>query len=368
MRSFLAYCEDGERVSIFDGTLDGQVVQPRGTGPLHNTWDRVWLPDDYSGTLAELESSAFVVSARHLPFLELAQTLRGRDYSQIFEIHITVAAANADEETLQKFKTACSSLKESFGAVKPVLIQNASGEAARQMMTASHHVGSLPEIHVLAFRLSQAFVKMGYEIVRTKIEANMSNSGVPISDEEAGRLSPENYFEFHVKLSLQPGCDEQHLSEVAAQTGARLSRSALRVTDSGVQKRFVTLRLYGVGSNSALQRFDRCCSDLENAGYFIDSRIREYAVYDSNVRLDKGWIDSTNGAHASSESPAASPKTNKLGSSPTSPPAPISMRRETSRWESQPGVNLVRSSSARSNGSAGREPERPWEQHWRIET
>ena len=38
--------------------------------------------------------------------------------------------------------------------MKPVLIENASGEAPRQLMTASHHVGNLPEIHVRVLEFS----------------------------------------------------------------------------------------------------------------------------------------------------------------------------------------------------------------------
>lgn len=351
LRSFLGFCEDGCRVEVFEGTLEGQVVDPRGSGPLHNTWDRVWLPDDFPGTLAELETSAFVVSARHLPFLELAQTLRGRDYSQIFEIHVTVQAPEGQADPMQTFRDACLGLKSSFGAVKPVLIQNASGEAARQMMTASHHVGTLPEVHVLAFRLSQALVQQGYRVERTKIEANMSNSGVPISDEEAARLSPENYFEFHVKLSLPPGFDEDNLRAVTASNDARLSRSALRVTGQGVQKRFVTQRLYGIGRDSALKRFERCCSELSASGFAIESRIREYAVYDSNVRLDRGWID-----------------------------APGKLAQPVVAEELQPAARLPRTSTATEAqqaepAAAGVPPEAPaldrdtsaWEQGWRAQ-
>jgi len=287
LHSFLAFT-DGHRVHIFDGVVEGSVVSPRG-GALHNSWDRIWLPDGYPGTLAELESSAFVVSVRHLPFLELAQELRGRDYSQIFEIHVTVDS-DGSAESVQAFKDACLGLRQTFGHVKPVLIDNASGISHRQLMTASHHVGSLPEVHVLAFRLSQALVKAGFRIARTKIEASMSNHGVPVSDEEAVLLSPENYFEFHVKLSLPPDFDEGRLRSIAAVLGARLSRSAFRVT-AGAQKRFVTMRIYSVGRTTAVERFDNLCRGLHTAGFAIDSKIREYAVYDSNVHLDHGWID-----------------------------------------------------------------------------
>jgi len=57
------------------------------------------------------------------------------------------------------------------------------------------------------------------------------------------------------------------------------------------QRRFVNLRMYQVGRETALKRFQACVDELQASGYGVERLIREYAVYDSNVGLDRGWID-----------------------------------------------------------------------------
>jgi hypothetical protein len=55
--------------------------------------------------------------------------------------------------------------------------------------------------------------------------------------------------------------------------------------------RFATLRIYDVGAESALARFNSFKDALTGAGHAIATTLREYAVYDSNVELDRGWLD-----------------------------------------------------------------------------
>jgi hypothetical protein len=92
------------------------------------------------------------------------------------------------------------------------MIELSTGLVQKQLMTSSYHVGTMKDVlkqviysnlitNLKAFTLSQTFVREGFVITRTKLEALFSNRGVPITDEEAAALSPENYFEFHIKVS-----------------------------------------------------------------------------------------------------------------------------------------------------------------------
>ena len=119
----------------------------------------------------------------------------------------------------------------------------------------------------------------------------MSNKGIPLTEEEAQLLSPENYFEFHIKLRLPPGFDYELLKSLAQEHDAHISRNPMQTMTGGWQKRFVNLRMYSVGKETAVRRLNRCIESLQSNGFAIDRVIREYAVYDSNVALDKGWID-----------------------------------------------------------------------------
>ena len=146
--------------------------------------------------------------------------------------------------------------------------------------------------------MSQSFIREGFNITRTKLEALFSNRGVPITDQEAQTLSPENYFEFHIKVVLEPENTEKLLNAIAPYSG-HLSKNGFKKIESGKEQRFVTLRLYGIGKETAAAKLEECTKAIREAGFQTYSSIREYSVYDSNVNLDKGWInkvtDSPNG-------------------------------------------------------------------------
>jgi hypothetical protein len=76
-------------------------------------------------------------------------------------------------------------------------------------------------------------------------------AGVPKTDTEAAALSPHNYFEFHYKLRLPLEYDRPALAALCQTYTAKLSRSALKKLSKGYHHRFVTLRIYDVGANSA---------------------------------------------------------------------------------------------------------------------
>jgi hypothetical protein len=71
---------------------------------------------------------------------------------------------------------------------------------------------------------------------------------------------------------------------------AHLSRNASREPVDGIEERFVTLRSYRVGRSTAEQRLHRLLAALERAGEQVIEVESEYAVYDSNLALDAGWL------------------------------------------------------------------------------
>lgn len=61
---------------------------------------------------------------------------------------------------------------------------------------------TLKGVQLEAFQLAQKISKNNFTITRVKVEAMMSNAGVPQTDEDVKLHSPENYFEFHIKVFL----------------------------------------------------------------------------------------------------------------------------------------------------------------------
>jgi hypothetical protein len=174
---------------------------------------------------------------------------------------------------------------------RPVLIELPSGTARSQLMTSRYHRGPVAVVVDETEALCAALAEAGLAVVRVKLEAVAGAEGVPETDAEAARLPADNYFEFHLKLLLSPDADLTALAASCARHDARLSRNAFKARRDGQNERFVTQRRYGVGRRSAFAGLEGLERDLAGAGFAVVARQREYAIFDSAVGLDAGWID-----------------------------------------------------------------------------
>jgi non-canonical purine NTP pyrophosphatase (RdgB/HAM1 family) len=276
-RVAVAYA-DGPSVRVFTGSISGTVLsEPRGYGGYG--WDRLWLPDGFERTLAEMRESSYVVNMRAAPYLELYDHLRGATAEGTFEAHVTVAPCSLDA-----FRAACAEL-----GVKCIAIELPDGETRQQPMTASFHRGEQRDVEREVMAVARDLARRGFDPTRTKIERHGRLEGTtPETDEEARRAPATSYFEYHVKLALDPAVTAADLAAIAAAVrpfGAHLSRNA-RATGA----RFVTLRAGGVGRKTAESRFADLLAEIARCGLTVTNRVREYTVFDTNVGLDRGWL------------------------------------------------------------------------------
>ena len=188
-----------------------------------------------------------------------------------FEAHLTVGA-----ETLPQ-RDAFAALCRELG-VKCVMIELARGTHRSQPMTSSHHAGELASIATEIDALHARLVAAGFTITRVKLEADVTNEGIPIT--HGG--PPGTYFEFHAKLRLD-GVDLEALRARCVALGAHLSNNTAEP-----DARFVTLRVYEAGRDRAEAEFARVLDAL--AGYAIAGTKAEFTLYDSRVELDAGWL------------------------------------------------------------------------------
>jgi hypothetical protein len=201
-----------------------------------------------------------------------------------FEAHVTVAAGSETE--LQRFRAFCEAV-----SVKCIVIELGRGVAPLQPMTASYHRGSLQQALGEVHAFARALVAAGFEVTRLKLEALGRNQAIP-EDDPSARAQPANYFEFHVKVLLPlAGADVEGLRTRCERHGAHLSRNARKVRADGASERFVTLRVPGLGRASAERCFAALLQDLAGTGLALSQRLREYTVYDSNLALDRGWLE-----------------------------------------------------------------------------
>jgi len=71
--------------------------------------------------------------------------------------------------------------------------------------------------------------------------------------------------------------------------GARLSKNACKRSDL-FEHRIATLRLYGIGKEDAYEKKKKFVHDVESHAITIVKMENEYAVFDTNVEMDSGWI------------------------------------------------------------------------------
>lgn len=201
-----------------------------------------------------------------------------------FETHITVESNNPNE--VEKLDRWCRNRN-----LKCLHIVLDRGATVSQPMLTRRGQGIFASELDVAISLSQDLVNDGFSVVRLKIEAAPDNYGVPVSNLEASKRSSDRYFEHHVKLLLEPATDIASLINAIAKHNAHLSRNALQIGDDGYVERFVTQRCTGVGSIEAKRELDILLEAIATLGYSPLSVTREFVVYDSNLAIDKGWIE-----------------------------------------------------------------------------
>src|SRR5262249_53049601 len=156
------------------------------------------------------------------------------------------------------------------------------GVTRSQPMTSTYHHGELSAVVQEVAELARTLQERGFPVTRLKLEAVITNSGVPQTEEEARAFPQGNYFEFHVKVTLPPVADLEVWRSLCKPWGAHLSANALKQEEDGRSQRFVTLRVYGAGRASAEAKFETLMQRLQADGHELSNRLREYTIYDSN--------------------------------------------------------------------------------------
>jgi len=290
INTIVAYTFCGSEPEFLYSSLQGTIIAPPTLEPA-NHLSFVFQPEGHNRTLLQMKRFNFAVNGKHTLYLPIGKILRNRLYHGLFETHITVHLPSGPEhETkLQEFNYTC---KETH--CKPIFIQLEEGKHPEQLMTSSYCSGDFDSILTKAFELANHLAKKGFDITRLKVEAMFSNEGVPISDDDAVTLSPHNYFEFHIKLELPLQMEDPrtHLLKTICQThNFHLSQNAFKTQpNQNTQHRFMTTRLYKIGRELAYTKLKDCTNALQSEGFTVLSKQREYSIFDTNVRLDKGWL------------------------------------------------------------------------------
>ena len=198
-----------------------------------------------------------------------------------YEIHVTVALFPLGKEL---FNQQCELLH-----VKPIVLdlETRDGLVVQQdVMTSSKYYGDDAGAFEAMISIVQGLERIGFEVLRKKIEAEPSHANAP---QRMGESMPEhNYFESHVAFLVQG--NRKELQEIAEQNNAHLSRNPFKKTEQGMIV-MVTLRDYVNPFSQFIIQVERLLADAAHHGFIPHKKVEvEFAVYDSNTMHDNSWL------------------------------------------------------------------------------
>lgn len=186
-----------------------------------------------------------------------------------YEIHVTVNHS-------ENFVNDCYEL-----GIKPIIIDMGE-DVPVHVMTSATIKGNDASAFATANGFADAFRDRGYEVLRIKIET------VPWHP-CASHPTVDQYFETHFAIKLP--CDESRLKHMAEQLNLHYSKNILKKGDVSVQ--MLTYRSSKIMDAEQFQEIvDRTKQALMDNGFKFEKTIVEFALYDTNVKLDDKWLKS----------------------------------------------------------------------------
>lgn len=208
-----------------------------------------------------------------------------------YEVHVTVALP--DKLSLYDKKNDFIELCKKIKA-KPIIIELEDGVPVNgkiQWQTSKYYHKTLNQVINLMQNDVDYIETSGWQVVRKKIETIPSSnlqSNVPLTQYDLEIEPTANYFEFHIKFVVPENMNI--ILNVCKKHNAHISKNA--ITKTVLQSfKIITLRLYKICLNDSIDLFNALYNDLIKINTIIVKTEKEYAVYDSNSNIDKGWID-----------------------------------------------------------------------------
>lgn len=223
-----------------------------------------------------------------------------------FEIHITVDMSrivDGEGDSLKGRKLFVDDFKKQcqYLGVKPIVIElQLENGTLEDVMTSSKHFGDNRSAYEESERIANKLVKLGYRVVRKKIETVPWHSAAPIID---GILPIPNgcYFESHIGVVITPD-EKQELNNFveALNTGledtgvggvAKLSQNFFKKSNDG--SKFINMLTYRnnvCGYNTFKDEVEMIKESLISSEFIYEKVEVEYAIYDTNVTHDDVWL------------------------------------------------------------------------------
>ena len=223
-----------------------------------------------------------------------------------FEIHVTVDMSriadgdgdpvNGKKLFVEDFKRQCKSL-----GVKPIVLElQLENGTLDDVMTSSKHFGDNRSAYEESERIARELSKMGYRVVRKKIETVPWHSAAPLVD---GVIPIPNdcYFESHIGVVIKPEQKENlndfvdFLNDMFEQSDsggiAKMSQNFFKKSNDG--SKFINMITYRnnlCGYDTFKEEVEMIKYSLVSNGFEFEKVEVEYAIYDTNVSHDNAWL------------------------------------------------------------------------------
>ena len=221
-------------------------------------------------------------------------TCKPQSLSGVFEIHVTIDPHNNFVSLLNYVKQ-----YEKMRGMKVVFA--VSSAKNNQYMLSYFTRKDDDKLAVDSANKTAAELRdLGIEVIRVKVEGHNAE-GTPMTTEDYKLVksylqskydtcASQPYFEFHVKVSNR---ENDHLnydileSDVRKYSGVSISHNLC----SADRKPLLTIRVHDDGFLNAQSHKDYVMNDMKKIGYVFGDKIhQEFAVYDSNISTDHGWL------------------------------------------------------------------------------
>lgn len=157
-------------------------------------------------------------------------------------------------------------------------------------MTSSKHYGDNRTAYEEMQRISGQLKRLGYKVVREKIETAPWHPGAPKKEED---LMPKGcYFESHIGIEID-GSEEtkQELNQIASRLNAHLSKNMFKKIEDNKFIIMLTIRDYHVCRKEFEQKIKNSIVELKLGGWNMPKKeVLEFAIYDTKISHDYLWL------------------------------------------------------------------------------
>jgi len=203
-----------------------------------------------------------------------------------FEIHITIKAE--DGINVEEFKTNCKTLN-----VKPIVLALQDQKATKVMddvMTSSKFFGNNGEAITEMKRISNGMAKLGYKVIREKIEAGFWHQKAPFKADGDTKMPEGCYFECHFNVE----CSNDklpRLSEISKELDCHLSKNMFKDYGDGLFTIMMTYRSYTQMYEDFEEHLEKIKSTLKLSNFKLEKEIVEFSIYDTKIDHDSKWLN-----------------------------------------------------------------------------